>query len=309
MLSSKSVLITSSIAGKVNLVPISELLHHAFDVGHSPGSSSHGLGGVVGVASGSIPVWEKFWGVGDVNLEVFCDTVEDVARHVQLVANGNSMAWSDLVLPLSWHDLSVGSRDLDTSIEAGSIMCVTNDSSEASAGTCRTVVRSLLSWITIVWPSKRPGGELGGCSEHCVLLLDTEPWLLILASLEDSTGMGSEVGFGWGEFLARGISPSVRLAEDEEMVMVRVLGWSSEWVLEDGNWLHDDLRVLSLGQVTGGSIVVPVWEVVDSDCSVLRHSSEGLALGTKVSLSVDPDVLGNNILKLTSTNHLVLVVE
>ena len=308
-MSSESQFVVSSIAGEVLLVIDSELSHHLVDVLHALGTGPHGLGGVVGVAARSIPVWEELWSERNIDIVVLCNTGKDVSGHVELVSDVDTEAWTNLVLPLSWHDLSVGSRDLDTSIEAGSIMCVTNDSSEASAGTCRTVVRSLLSWISIVWPSKRPGGELGGCSEHSVLLLDTEPWLLIRASLEDSTGMGSEVGTARGELLARGISPSVRLAEDEEMVMVRVLGWPSEWVLEDGNWLHDDLRVLSLGQVTGGSIVVPVWEVVDSDCSVLRHSSEGLALGTKVSLSVNPDVLGNNILKLTSTNHLVLVVE
>ena len=128
-------------------------------------------------------------------------------------------------------------------------MCVTNNSSKTSVCTNGAVVWSLLTWVTIVWPSKRPGGELGGGSNHGVLLLDTEPWLLILASIEDGTGMGSEVRVSWSKFLAGGVSPSEGFAKDEEMVMERVLGWTSEGVFEDGDWLHDDLRVL------GGSLV------------------------------------------------------
>ena len=61
--------------------------------------------------------------------------------------------------------------------------------------------------------------------------------------------MVSEVSVGWSEFLAGGVSPSEGLAENEKMVVERVLGWPSEWVLEHGDWLHDDLRVLGGGLV------------------------------------------------------------
>jgi hypothetical protein len=130
-------------------------------------------------------------------------------------------------------------------------MCVTDDSTEALAGSCRAVVWSLLAWVSIVWPSKRPGGELGGGSEHGELLLDSEPWLLCFGGVEDTLGVVSEVSVGWSEFLAGGVSPSEGLAENEKMMVERVLGWPSEWVLVHGDWLHDDLGVLGDGLVAG----------------------------------------------------------
>lgn len=51
---------------------------------------------------------------GNIHAELFADTVHEVAGHPHVVTRVNALAWTNLVLPLAWHDLSVGSTDLNT---------------------------------------------------------------------------------------------------------------------------------------------------------------------------------------------------
>lgn len=106
---SKSLLIILSIKLHVEVMLGTHLDHHVINVFHSTGSLSHGLSGEVGVTSRSIPVGEKFW------LERYGEVIllgtshEKISGDPHVVTDLNSEAWSNLVLPLSWHDLGVGS--------------------------------------------------------------------------------------------------------------------------------------------------------------------------------------------------------
>ena len=68
------------------------------------------------MAAGTVPVGEELGGERNVDVVVLSDTVEEVAGDVNLVTDCDTFNWSDLVLPLTWHNLGVGSGDLDTSV-------------------------------------------------------------------------------------------------------------------------------------------------------------------------------------------------
>ena len=76
-----------------------------------------------------------------------------------------------------------------------------------------------------------------------VLLLNTEPWLLILGGIEDLLGEGSEVGIGWDQLLVSIILPGVSLGQNEDVVA------SEEWIWVESDWLHDDFGVFCGGLV------------------------------------------------------------
>jgi hypothetical protein len=51
----------------VELVLGTEFVHHLFDVSHAFLTITHGLGGVIGVAPGAIPFWEKLGSEGNIH--------------------------------------------------------------------------------------------------------------------------------------------------------------------------------------------------------------------------------------------------
>ena len=65
----------------------------------------------------------------------------------------NTFTWSDLELPLGGHDLGVGSRDLNAGVEASSVVSLNNIATVDIVVSNSTVVRSLRSWVTLLWPS------------------------------------------------------------------------------------------------------------------------------------------------------------
>jgi len=60
------------------------------------------------MAASTVPVLEELGGEGDVDVEVLSDALEDIARHPEVVADGNALNGAYLVLPLARHDLSIG---------------------------------------------------------------------------------------------------------------------------------------------------------------------------------------------------------
>lgn len=99
------------VVGSVKLDVESMLLlkvdHHVLDVLHLTSSGSHGLGGEIGVASRTIPVCEELWSEGHSEAELFRNSVEEISGNGEVVSLFDSSAWSNLELPLSWHDLSI----------------------------------------------------------------------------------------------------------------------------------------------------------------------------------------------------------
>ena len=201
-----------------------------------------------------------------------------------MVSTLDGGARSNLILPLSGHNLSIGSRDLDSSVEASLVVSVSYSSSEADVASDRAIVRSLVSRESSGWPSVGSGLESSMLGEKSVFLFDSEPRFLLGKSIKDLGGVNSEVGVSGDELLIGSVSPGVGLTENHDVVS------SSEGIREEEARLEDDLRVLSSGLVSGGSIVIPVRKILD----ILRNSSESSGLRSHSHGSINPDVLSDD---------------
>jgi len=220
-----------------------KLFHHTVDVRHALSTLAHGLGREVAVAAGAIPILEELRGERDSHVEVFCNTLENVAGHPKLIADGNTLDGADLELPLAWHDFSIGAGDLDASVEACSIVSVGDDSTVAVVGTYTAVVGALWAGVAVVWPAQRPGGELCLRADESIFLLDAKPRLLCRILVKDFLAVNPKVGVGRHELRASGVLPHISLSHDEDVVAL------SEGVAVHGHRLHDDLGVVRWGLV------------------------------------------------------------
>ena len=176
MNSSESFLIIVTVEGNVIRVLSAKLLHHLVDVIHAASTFTHCLSGEVGVTARSVPVLEELGGEGDGHIEVLSDTLEKITRYPQVVSHGDAFNGTNLVFPLAWHNLSVGTTDVDSGGEASAVVLVGDDSAEGHVGTDGAVVGSLWAWVTVGWPAEWPFCELVGSSEEGEFLLDSEPW-------------------------------------------------------------------------------------------------------------------------------------
>lgn len=57
------------------------------------------------------------------NLEDLCQSVHDLPAEPELVSHVYAVAWADLYLPLTAHDLGVGARDGQACLEASKQHC------------------------------------------------------------------------------------------------------------------------------------------------------------------------------------------
>ena len=138
MTTSETEVVVLAVDSDVLVVPLRELGDGLLDVLHASGLA-HRLGGVVGVAPGAVPVALERLGVErDLDAPLLGDADEEVARHPEVVAHGDALAWADLELPLGGHDLGVDTRDVDTSVEAGTIVGLNQVAGENLSGTWTT---------------------------------------------------------------------------------------------------------------------------------------------------------------------------
>ena len=242
---SQSLVIVVTVDGDVQLVFGAKAHHHVIDVLEAELAISHGLGGEVGVAAGTVPVGEELGGEGNVDVVVLSDTVEEVAGNVDLVTDCDTFNGSDLVLPLTGHNLGVGAGDLDTSVEAGLVVSVGDGTTEGDVGTSGAVVGTLSTGVAIVGPAEGLFGELGAGVKESVLLLNTVPGLLLLDGglVPDLFSEVSEVGVARNELLAGLVLPVEGLAHDEDVVAL------SEGVGIESDWFQDDLGLFGGGLV------------------------------------------------------------
>ena len=168
---SKSLIVTSTIKLNVSLMLGLEFFHHIINISHSFFTASHGLCGEVRMASTTVPVWEELWLKGDGHVVLFSASMEKESTGPEVISLINSNTWSDLILPLSWHNLTVGSGDGDSSVQAAFVMCVSNGSTIANVTSNGAVVWSLISWISRCGPSIRSGAESAVLGKKSVLLL------------------------------------------------------------------------------------------------------------------------------------------
>ena len=110
--------------------------------------------------------------------------------------------------------------------------------------TSSAVVGALRSRETALWPAIGSTIDV----EESVLLLKTEPGLLVLGEVHDLLSMVAVVG------PVRGAIVVVALCEDEDVVT------TTEGVLEDGSGAEVDVGVTTGGLVGGGTVEVPNTE-------------------------------------------------
>lgn len=159
----------------------------------------------------------------------------------------NAGAWADLVLPLGGHDLSVDTGDVDTGVQAGTVVGLDDVTAVDLAGTDTTVVRALGTGETTTGPAVGPA--IG--TEEGVLLLKTEPELLLGVGLHQAGGIVTVV-----ELVGAAIGiPG--LAENEDVVTL------AEGVGEDGDGAQVDIGVVTGGLAGGGTVEVPLGELLN----------------------------------------------
>ena len=101
------------------------------------------------------------------------------------------MGSSHLVLPLGGHDLSVDAADLHPSMKACLVVSLDDVAPNGSSGASRAVVGALRTRVAARRP---PKGPLGPGVEEGVLLLDSEPGLVLLGLLHECIASGPGVG-------------------------------------------------------------------------------------------------------------------
>ena len=103
-----------------------------------------------------------------------------------------------LVLPLGGHDLGVDAADLHPGMKAGLVVSLDDVAPNGGSGASRAVVGALRTRVAARRP---PKGPLGPGVEESVLLLDSEPRLVLLGLLHHYVAGGAGVG---GDRLHRG---------------------------------------------------------------------------------------------------------
>ena len=131
MLASETELIVLAVDGNVVHVLLRELLNGVFD-GLNTALLAHCLGRIVRVASCTIPV-ARLEGLGMeryLDAPLFSHTDEEEAGHPKVVTHGDTLAGTNLELPLRGHDLGVNTRDINTSVEACAVVGLDQITSE-----------------------------------------------------------------------------------------------------------------------------------------------------------------------------------
>ena len=135
MTTSKTKFVICTVDSDVFNVTLRELLNGLLDDLEST-LLTHCLGGVVGVASGAVPVTlERLRVEGDLDAPLFGYTDKEVSGHPEVVTHRNALTRPDLELPLRRHDLRVDTGDIDTRIQAGAVMSLNQIASEDFAST------------------------------------------------------------------------------------------------------------------------------------------------------------------------------
>lgn len=242
---SEALLIVLAVLLDALLVVRLELLEGSLDVGHAT-LGTHLLGGDVAVHAGTVPGTLDGLGVqGDLDAKVLGDAREEEARDPELVAHGDALAGADLKLPLGGHDLGVGAGDEEAGVETGLVVGLDDVAHNDLGGADTAVVRTLGCGETADGPAERTVIEV----EHGVLLLETEPGLVLGVGLHDLGALVAVVELVGG---AIGVPA---LGEDNDV------GAATEGIRVDGARTKVDVRVLAGGLVGGGAVKVPNGEV------------------------------------------------
>jgi len=134
---SETELVVLAVHSDVLVVPLRELLDGSLD-GLDSSGLTHRLGGEVGVASSTVPVALEGLGVeGDLDTPLLGNTDKEVASHPEVVTHLDALTRANLELPLRRHNLGIDTADVDTRVEAGTVVRLDQVPSEDLSGTLR----------------------------------------------------------------------------------------------------------------------------------------------------------------------------
>merc|ERR1711976_999611 len=128
------------------------------------------------MATSSVPVTLHWLGSkGADNSKVLTHAVHQIAGNPHVISGVDSLAWANLVLPLTGHDLSIGSRDGYARIETALVVSLNDGTTVRPVSSDTAVIRSL-------GRREAEGGEAEGASVlvQGVLLLKSKPRLVSL---------------------------------------------------------------------------------------------------------------------------------
>jgi hypothetical protein len=123
VLASETELVVLAVDGNMVHVLLGKLLNGIF-YGLDTAFLTHGLGGVVRVASSTVPVALLEW----LGVERYLDTPffgytnKEEAGHPKMITHRDTLAGAHLELPLRGHDLGINTRDINPGVEACAIV-------------------------------------------------------------------------------------------------------------------------------------------------------------------------------------------
>ncbi len=179
-------------------------------------------------------------------------------ENVLLTFNTDTRA--NLELPLSWHNLGIGTRDLHASEQASLVVSLDDISAVDLASTNTTVVWTLWTWETSLWPAVWSVELI----KKGIFLLKTEPWLMRLVGLHELSTLMTVVELVWGSIRV----PA--LCDNQDV------GSTTEWIGVDGNGSKVDIRVIAGGLASRGAVEIPFWKILDLEFTTFRDLGESL---------------------------------
>jgi hypothetical protein len=132
---SETKIVVFSVNCNVFRVLEAELFDGGLD-GFDPARLPHLFGAVIAVAAGSVPVSFKWLRMeGDLDTPLFSDANKQIASHPEVITHGNTLAGSDLELPLRRHNLSINTADGNACVKAGTVVSLNQITGKNLAGT------------------------------------------------------------------------------------------------------------------------------------------------------------------------------
>lgn len=183
-------------------------------------------------------------------------------------------------------------------------MSIRNSAPERNIRTNWTIVRTLSSWISVVWPSKRLFREFRWCRNKCIFLFNTIPGIFFcdVWVVPDFFRKVSKVCVCRHQLLTGIIFPVPSFTHNQDIVS------TSEWVPVEGYRLKNNFTLISHSLVRAATIVVPLRDISyrfnwSIKCSGFRSECDTRA--------VDPNVFCNNFTKLIDVKKVlsVLIVQ
>ncbi len=231
---------------------------------------AHRLGREVGVHARTVPVT-----LDGLRIEcrrdvvVLGNAIEEPTGEPDRIADLDRVDRADLELPLADHDFCVRSRNRQSGFDTGNGVVLDDIAAPDLVGTDTAVVTTLWGWETADRPPVR-----ASVLEEGVLLLHTEPWLLVRILLERGDGGGPRVGF---------VDGHVRVEHLTE----------HEHVVASANGIGDDFdrAQYAVGRITGRLLGRRPIESPDGQLLPIGHD---LRLGPQFRrrfLAINPDVL------------------